>query len=51
MDLTPVHERLIRLLKRHTRPEDIDLSDRDTVKIVFERWAKYLSEPIVDVGE
>lgn len=48
--MNPV-ERLTALLRRFTRPEDMDLSDREFVLKVFERYRRYLEEPIIDVGE
>lgn len=44
-------ERLSALLRRFTRPEDDALSDRDFVLKVFERYQRYLAEPIIDVSE
>lgn len=43
--------RLPRLLNRHVRAEDNELSDRDFIKVVYERWLKDLGSVLIDPAE
>ena len=43
--------RILQLFYRHTDDKDLELSDKDFVMSLFERYKKYLAQEIVDVGE
>ena len=43
--------RLQSLLLRHTRPEDVTMSDRDFVQTILDRWKRDQAAEIVDVNE
>lgn len=51
MSKDDVKERLIGILIRFIRWEDVDLSDRDLVETVYARWRKDREDPLVDPNE
>lgn len=46
-----LQERLVRLLYRHTRDEDMELSDVEFVTALLSRYRQYLDQPLVDPNE
>jgi hypothetical protein len=50
----PVHQQRMRffeIMRRHVREEDKELTDREFVRTVYERWERSLLDYIVDVNE
>lgn len=46
-----MQDRVLRVLGRHFRIEDMQLSDADFVSKIYERFEKERREPIIDVNE
>jgi hypothetical protein len=44
-------QRLDEIVGRFVRPEDGQLTDKELVKAVYERWLKHASEPVLDPAE
>jgi hypothetical protein len=43
--------RIVMLLLRHSRAEEMRLSDRDFIQAIIDRWQKDRAAEIVDVNE
>lgn len=50
-ELHPHQQRVLDLLKRFARAEDMALADHEFVRALLKRYAAYREEPIIDVGE
>lgn len=50
-ELPADEQRLLRIIGKHLRDEDMKLSDRDFIEAMIVRWRKHLAAEIVDVGE
>jgi hypothetical protein len=52
MEMThAVRTRLLEILRRHTDPDDIHLSDHEFVTRVFARYQKARAQPLIDPNE
>lgn len=49
--MNPEKVRLLRILGRHARKEDMGLSDREFAERLFGRWRAALAEPLIDPNE
>jgi hypothetical protein len=46
-----VHTRLLEILRRHTQPDDIHLTDHDFIMRVFWRYQEARDQPLIDPNE
>jgi hypothetical protein len=46
-----VRTRLLEILRRHTRPDDIHLSDHEFITRVLERYLHAREQPLIDPNE
>jgi len=46
-----LEERVLRILRRHMREDDMALSDVEFVRTVLARFERERAEPIIDVNE
>lgn len=46
-----MHQRFLRIMRRHLRQEDASLSDTDFIRKVMERFEYDRRQPIIDVNE
>jgi len=46
-----LQERLVRLLYRHTKDEDMELTDAEFVSALLHRYRQYLDAPLVGPNE
>lgn len=45
------HQRLLRILGRHIRPEDMLMEDVPFLLTGIGRWERAMAEPVIDVNE